>query len=87
MQLLFIADPLETFKTYKDSTFAMMREAAARGHTLMACGPQDVRWQRGEQVTAFVRDITLTGDADDWFRAAQQRPTSARRCWPRWTRC
>jgi glutathione synthase len=74
MRLLFIADPLETFKTYKDSTFAMMREAAARGHTLMACGPQDVRWQRGEQVTAFVRDITLTGDADDWFRAAQQAP-------------
>ena len=74
MQLLFIADPLETFKTSKDSTFAMMREAAARGHTLMACGPQDVRWQRGEQVTAFVRDITLTGDADDWFRAAQQPP-------------
>ena len=74
MQLLFIADPLETFKTTKDSTFAMMREAAARGHTLMACGPQDVRWQRGEKVTAFVRDITLTGDADDWFRAAQQRP-------------
>ncbi len=74
MQLLFIADPLETFKTHKDSTFAMMREAAARGHTLMACGPQDVRWQRGEQVTAFVRDITLTGDADDWFRAAQQPP-------------
>ena len=74
MQLLFIADPLETFKTYKDSTFAMMREAAARGHTLMACGPQDVRWQLGEKVTAFVRDITLTGDADDWFRAAQQRP-------------
>ncbi|MDH4392994.1 MAG: glutathione synthase [Aquabacterium sp.] len=74
MQLLFIADPLETFKTHKDSTFAMMREAVARGHTLMACGPQDVRWQRGEKVTAFVRDITLTGDADDWFRAAQQRP-------------
>ncbi len=74
MQLLFIADPLETFKTHKDSTFAMMREAAARGHTLMACGPQDLRWQRGEKVTAFVRDITLTGDADDWFRAAQQAP-------------
>ncbi len=74
MRLLFIADPLETFKTHKDSTFAMMREAAARGHTLMCCGPQDVRWLRGEKVTAFVRDITLTGDADDWFRAAQQPP-------------
>ena len=28
MKLLFVADPLATFKTYKDSTFAMMREAA-----------------------------------------------------------
>jgi len=74
MKLLFVADPLESFKTYKDTTFAMMREAARRGHTLMACGPQDVRWLRGEKVTAFVRDITLTGDADDWFRAEQQHP-------------
>ena len=31
MQLLFVADPLEDFKTYKDTTFAMMREAARRG--------------------------------------------------------
>jgi glutathione synthase len=78
MKLLFVADPLETFKTYKDSTFAMMREAASRGHTLMACGPQDVRWVRGEPVTAFVRDITLTGrtgeDRHDWFKAEQQHP-------------
>src|SRR5262245_3454339 len=28
MSLLFVADPLEAFKTYKDTTFAMMREAA-----------------------------------------------------------
>ncbi len=74
MKLLFVADPLETFKTYKDSTFAMMREAARRGHTLMACEPKDLRWQRGEPVTAFVRDITLTGDAEHWFTAAQQPP-------------
>jgi glutathione synthase len=74
VKLLFVADPLESFKTYKDSTFTMMREAARRGHTLMACGPQDVRWQRGEPVTAFVRDITLTGDAQDWFRAEQAAP-------------
>ena len=74
MKLLFIADPLEGFKTYKDSTFAMMREAASRGHTLMACGPQDVMWQRGGRVTAFVREITLTGDAHDWFVSKQQAP-------------
>ena len=28
MRLLFVADPLEDFKTYKDSTYTMMREAA-----------------------------------------------------------
>jgi len=74
MKLLFVADPLETFKTYKDTTFAMMREAVARGHQLMACEPKDIRWQRGEPVTAFVRDITLTGRTPDWFSGAQQAP-------------
>ncbi len=74
MKLLFVADPLEGFKTYKDSTFAMMREAASRGHELMACGPQDIMWQRGGRVTAYVREITLTGDAHDWFVARQQAP-------------
>lgn len=66
-QLLFVADPLETFKTHKDSTFAMMREAASRGHTLWACEPQQLVWQRGSVVTAHARRITLTGDAHDWF--------------------
>jgi glutathione synthase len=78
LKLLFVADPLESFKTHKDSTFAMMREAARRGHALMACEPKDIRWLRGEPVTAFVRDITLTGRSGwgvhDWFTAAQQPP-------------
>ena len=67
MKLLFVADPLHTFKTYKDSTFAMMREAAARGHELWACEPHDIIWQRGGQVQAQSRRIALTGDAHDWF--------------------
>ncbi|MEN9475235.1 MAG: hypothetical protein RIS48_1957 [Pseudomonadota bacterium] len=74
MNILFIADPLESFQTYKDSTFAMMREAQRRGHQLMACQPKDLMWQRGGRVTAYVRDITLTGAADDWFVAVQQTP-------------
>ena len=28
MNILFIADPLSSFKTYKDTTYAMMREMA-----------------------------------------------------------
>ena len=67
MKLLFVADPLDTFKTHKDSTFAMMREAASRGHELWACEPQDIVWRRGEVVQARSRRITLTGDAIDWY--------------------
>jgi glutathione synthase len=73
MQLLFIADPLASFKTYKDTTFAMMREAARRGHGLAACEPQDVMWQRGARVSAHVRDITLTGEATRWFEERGRR--------------
>ena len=72
MRLLFVADPLESFKTYKDSTFAMMREAQARGHRLLACEPRDLSWQRGGPVMAQVRDIALTGAEDAWFETPQQ---------------
>ena len=71
LKLLFVADPLASFKTYKDTTFAMLREAASRGHALMACTPEQLRWQAGAKVTAAVRDITLTGDATEWFSSAQ----------------
>ncbi len=74
MHILFIADPLESFKIYKDTTFSMMREAQRRGHTLSACEPKDIMWQRGGSVTAYVRDITLTGDAQAWFTSAQSYP-------------
>ncbi|ART49697.1 glutathione synthase [Acidovorax carolinensis] len=73
MKLLFIADPLESFKIYKDTTFAMMREAQRRGHTLAVCLPQDLVWQRGSQVSARVRDIVLTGDSTHWFQAQPLR--------------
>ncbi len=68
MNILFVADPLEVFKTYKDTTFSMMREAQRRGHRIAACGPQDLVWQSGDVVKAAVREITLTGEADAWFR-------------------
>jgi glutathione synthase len=67
MHILFVADPLSTFKIYKDTTFAMMREAQKRGHQVLACEPQDIVWQSGQKVTARVQRVRLTGDATDWF--------------------
>jgi glutathione synthase len=67
MKLLFVADPLEGFKTYKDSTYAMMREAAGRGHAILTCEPRQLQWERGQRVTARMRHIELTADPHDWF--------------------
>jgi glutathione synthase len=67
MQILFVADPLSSFKIYKDTTFVMMREAQRRGHQVLACQPQDLVWQSGGHVSARVQHVHLTGDATDWF--------------------
>jgi len=77
MDMLFIADPLEHFKTHKDTTFSMMREAARRGHRLWACEPRDLVWTRGARVVArAARCVAIRngeGDAHDWFEVLQQR--------------
>jgi glutathione synthase len=85
MDILFVADPLASFKTYKDSTFAMMREAARRGHGLVACEPQQLVWQRGGRVTAQgARRITLNpvhdphahDDHSPWYLVADTADTA-----------
>ena len=72
MQILFIADPLDQFKIYKDTTFSMMREAARRGHRIFACETHEMAWQNAA-VDARVREIRLTGDAIAWYDVVQTR--------------
>ena len=74
MHVLFVADPLESFKIYKDTTFAMMRELQKRGHTVSACEPADIVWESGGVVQAQVRDIFLTGHPGAWFETAAGGP-------------
>jgi glutathione synthase len=71
-KILVVADPLEAFKIYKDTTFAMMRELQRRGHTLAACEPEHLQWQSGQPVTAQVRHVHLTGDAYAWFNVTHE---------------
>jgi len=67
MRILFITDPLETFKTYKDSTYAMMTEAASRGHQLF-WSLQSQLTLSSHQVETVATPLQLTGDSHDWFR-------------------
>ncbi len=71
MNILFVSDPLVTFKTYKDTTFAMMREAQRRGHAVHACEAAHLQWQRGGKVQAQVQAITLTG-GEPWYTVAKE---------------
>ncbi|MGN6702767.1 MAG: glutathione synthase [Burkholderiaceae bacterium] len=74
MKIAVLADPLDTFKTYKDTTYAMMTEAARRGHALYWFGQGDLVLQGGT-VTASATPVTLTGDPDDWYRTGPPVPT------------
>ena len=67
MKIAFAADPLSGFKIYKDSTYAMMLEAASRGHELHVFGHGDLIFD-GKEVRANAARVTLTGDANDWYR-------------------
>ncbi|SCK10530.1 glutathione synthase [Vogesella sp. LIG4] len=68
MHILFIADPLEHFKLYKDTTYAMMEEAAKRSHGIWFCEAGDL-YVEGGRILAEAVPVHLTGSKDkDWFR-------------------
>ncbi|HYD61370.1 MAG TPA: glutathione synthase [Noviherbaspirillum sp.] len=73
MKFAFLADPLDHFKIYKDTTYAMMAEAARRGHEIFAFQQKDIAFQDGK-VTAEIQRITLTGDTNNWYRAEAAVP-------------
>ena len=61
MKLLFILDPLDKLKSYKDTSLAIMREAAARGHTLYVCEQHDVML-RFDVIKFVVKRFTFSQD-------------------------
>lgn len=58
MQFLFVMDPAETMHPAKDTTFAFMRGALARGHESFHCLPRDVA-NEGKDVFARARTIRV----------------------------
>ncbi|HEY4998681.1 MAG TPA: glutathione synthase, partial [Usitatibacter sp.] len=68
MKLAFVLDPLEALKAYKDSSVAMMREAARRGHEVHALESRSMCLRDG-RVMAAVRKLKMTDDDGAWYRA------------------
>ena len=65
MKLLFILDQLSSLKTYKDTSIAIMREAAARGHTLYVCEQHDA-FLRNEIVHVQTTEFQFA-DGQTWY--------------------
>lgn len=74
MRICIVIDPLPSLKIYKDSTYAMMVEAAARGHELHVTLQDGLMWKAGV-VVAESRRLTLNADPQDWYRLEAARET------------
>ncbi|MES2932257.1 MAG: glutathione synthase [Pseudomonadota bacterium] len=72
MKIAFLADPLSGFKTYKDSTYAMMVEAVSRGHAIYAFEQKDLALEDGKVSAEVARihllEVTLSDSAQSWYR-------------------
>jgi glutathione synthase len=67
MDIAFLIDPLASLKAYKDSSIAMMREAARRGHRVSVFEQGDMAWRDG-RVEARTVALTVSDDDTDWVR-------------------
>ncbi|MCC6377973.1 MAG: glutathione synthase [Burkholderiales bacterium] len=78
MDIAFVVDPLPSLKAYKDSSVAMMRALAKRGHRIHAVLQPDLSWDRG-RTFATGRELEVRNDDHDWYRASepQRRPVAA----------
>jgi glutathione synthase len=80
MRIAIVLDPLPTFKTYKDTTYAMMVETARRGHQLFVCEQPQLFLADGH-AWADVASLQLAGpqlgepghDPHDWYRLGELR--------------
>jgi glutathione synthase len=70
LKLAIILDPLESLKKYKDSTYAIMREARDRGHVLYVLEQQDLILDLG-RVKAHARKLDLLDDDLRWYALEQ----------------
>ena len=65
MKLAFILDPLDSLKTAKDTSLAIMREAAARGHELFVAEQDDLILRSG---TALIQAAEFQfKEGPTWF--------------------
>ncbi|MFC1773825.1 glutathione synthase [Pseudomonadota bacterium] len=70
IQMAIVMDPIGSIKTHKDSSFAMLLAAQARGWTLLYMEQQDL-FLRGGEAFAMTRSVVVRDQAGDWFKLGE----------------
>jgi glutathione synthase len=71
MKFAFIVDPLESIQAYKDSSVAMMRCAAKRGHEVWTIQRAALTWRDG-RVSARAQRLAVRSEDQSWFAVAEE---------------
>ncbi|MCW9013802.1 MAG: glutathione synthase [Gammaproteobacteria bacterium] len=66
LKLGIVMDPIESIKTYKDSSFAMLLAAQKKGWPLYYMQQSDL-YLRDSQAFARMQKLEVEDNADDWF--------------------
>ena len=66
MKLGIVMDPIGRIKVSKDSSFAMLLAASARGHELYYMELSDL-FLEGNIASARCKQLSVKDDANDWF--------------------
>lgn len=74
MRLAFILDPLASLATYKDSSLAIMRAAAKRGHALFVA-EQGGLFLRQDQARLNVHDFRFI-EGNSWYEIGEMHETA-----------
>lgn len=70
--LAVVMDPIATINTKKDSTFAMLLAAQARGWELWYLEPQDL-WSLDGRTLAHMRRLSVRDDPAQWYQWSDSR--------------
>jgi glutathione synthase len=70
IQLAIVMDPIGSIKIHKDSSFAMLLAAQARGWTLCYMEQQDLFLRDGEAI-AITRSLRVRDQTSDWFELGE----------------
>ncbi|MDH5433922.1 MAG: glutathione synthase [Gammaproteobacteria bacterium] len=70
LKIAILMDPIENINTKKDSSFAMLLEAQARGHQLFYFKQGDL-FLRDNQVQAHYQPLTVKDDPSDYYSLSE----------------